>query len=890
MTILPSVGDPDLNVSFGENSYSAHLLGRDEVLLCPPLASDTVEIDVSCYNSYCSYDVTVNEYDTAIASLTELLSFKRTFDAIQFQIGDGVSSIINSGLPTPSALCFRFDLHSLNYSCGLHVESQGNTVLTFIENGTQYDVTNYTYNGRSYFDVSICDNSQFLSNSSITFQVNTSDIEFSVFVTTSNLSEATPLHTLHLLDGLNILSSEIYLSFPKLLPCGVANVWSSLSSSPFNPPQEFLFSSNVMFRDIAWNLTNSNKSDGNVIYTYLLLDDDLNRTAAEIMRSFSFSVGPGLVDHQGYRLTSTVEIHPVLRENITCDEGAIAILLDDLDDIIDLLLNLGVDQLSDAYSALLLSDIIQSNLTWQACGQQIDVLNGSTKLDGLDVCADEDCTSLFLRNYLKNSQEIEKGACNSTSLVINANIDASWYKGCKESVYSVNTGKLGRPCLSDEDCAFPWGNMTILTYTNLGVTCSFEPRNNNSPPPCDTFLGICGDSQEEAEDLFWWCFVSNMPLDVQLTLSLNSVNACSISDLKSSFSYNDCVSVSNTGMSALQFRAHYTYDSPVSSPIINYQGFVDDPARDHCACFQTIGNKYDLCLDELCNLPPSCEFTSFDHAPNYLLLPSELSSKNDICTYSLAFHPSNHISCLGDIRCNWNPSIKVDSTDRRNCFPENRAEMFCGVHFNVNDVFFHEMVNASQSECGRNGWYVCVSPIGAILAVVNSTDECANVGYCTVECPNERKGWECLPIDRRESSICYNNSDYMYERLCEEMSGQWIGEWGAWGPSMCIFPLQNERNECQRNGNIFMECGSFDDRECASNGFLSCYLSNTSSLCETMEDCEGFGLGRCTDSDYFVNYMTSPPTFGSCVVPFEVDLLDDHRLFCYEHTIPLSLG
>jgi len=86
---------------------------------------------------------------------------------------------------------------------------------------------------------------------------------------------------------------------------------------------------------------------------------------------------------------------------------------------------------------------------------------------------------------------------------------------------------------------------------------------------------------------------------------------------------------------------------------------------------------------------------------------------------------------------------------------------------------------------------------------------------------------------------------------------------------------------------VLIGCGSFNDGECHSNGFLSCYWSESSSLCQSKEECEGSGAGRCTDSDYFVNYLTSPPTFGSCVVPFQVD---GNRSYCFENTIPLSLG
>ena len=214
---------------------------------------------------------------------------------------------------------------------------------------------------------------------------------------------------------------------------------------------------------------------------------------------------------------------------------------------------------------------------------------------------------------------------------------------------------------------------------------------------------------------------------------------------------------------------------------------------------------------------------------------------------------------------------------------------FCGVSFDADDVFYHEMVSVTQSECGLNEWSVCVTPSGAILVGEMSIEECANVGYCTVKCPREGIGLECLPVDARESSLCYNNSDVMDEMLCEQMSGMWVGVWGMWGAGMCTFPLQNDKAECGRNGNTFIECGGFDVGDCVSNGFLTCYLSNSTSLCGSKQECEG-SRGWCTDSDYFMNYLTSPPTYGSCVVPFAIDISDGNRSFCNENTIPISLG
>ncbi len=109
--------------------------------------------------------------------------------------------------------------------------------------------------------------------------------------------------------------------------------------------------------------------------------------------------------------------------------------------------------------------------------------------------------------------------------------------------------------------------------------------------------------------------------------------------------------------------------------------------------------------------------------------------------------------------------------------------------------------------------------------------------------------------------------------------------------NICVFPLQNNRNECERNGNVFIDCQSLSVSECDSNVYLSCYLSNSSSLCQTKDECEQSGVGECSDSEYFVNYLTSPPTYGSCVVPFQLDTsVSPTRQYCYRNTIPLSIG
>ena len=63
ISVVPSVGDPDLNVTFGENQFLENRVGRDEVILCPPLTDNVIEILVFAYNSYSTYDLRAGAID-----------------------------------------------------------------------------------------------------------------------------------------------------------------------------------------------------------------------------------------------------------------------------------------------------------------------------------------------------------------------------------------------------------------------------------------------------------------------------------------------------------------------------------------------------------------------------------------------------------------------------------------------------------------------------------------------------------------------------------------------------------------------------------------------------------------------------------------------------------
>jgi hypothetical protein len=795
-----------------------------------------------------------------------------------YLIGDGVSQSVNSLHSRPVLEDYSFTVSPLlNQSCSIHFQSQSNTQLSYKKSGMIYSATSYLYDGVSQLDVSICDVHGSPLDSPFIFIVRASNLQFNVFVTTSANSELVPLQSLFLLESMNILSGSPYISITSPLPCGIAQVWSSLSSSPLNPPQPFLFSSNVSFPDILWTLANHSTGEDNVIYTYLLLDEESEDSAEEIMNKFSFSIGPGLFNENQLPLASGEPIYSTIKENITCNASDIKSLLIELNETIDHIIRGGSSNVNSLYSDLVFLDIIQTNVAWIACGKQISYLSQTETISSS--CDEFNCTSLFFENYLRNVQQVDNGLCNDASYVQNPLVDASWYKACKESVYSVSTGKKGRPCISDEDCSFPWGNSSHnLTYSAYGSVCPF-PLNSTTAPPCDTIIGICSDTQDLAETMFWWCFVSKMSAPFQLSVA-SRVDPCNIAQLRSEFTSNDCVALSGTGMDALRYRSRYSYAQPPVRVLFDSEGVVENPLADHCACYQAVGNEYDLCLDELCNKPPPCEYNSYDRIPGNLIIPTDNLSNEEICIFSYVYETSD-FSCRNQSSCNWNPSLD-GTTDCHSI-----SEIFCGIHFNIHDSFYHEIVNVTEGECGYHNASACVTPLGAIELEVYTSNGCEEIGYCTAGCPNHDGAMKCLPVDRTQPSLCYNDHAEITLIVCQQRSGQWVH---LAGQSVCVFPLQNTPSECRRNGNIFIDCHSFSEDLCESSPLLACYLSNSSTSCATKQDCELHGVSRCTDDEYFMNWLTRPPTNGSCLLPFLQDPSDSWRRYCYQHTIPMSLG
>jgi len=136
------VGDPDLNVSCGNVQYSEHRLGSDELLLCPPLVSKTIFISVFAFDSYASYDLTVYEYP--VSMVPRIDHFEKDFPF--YAIGDGDNGKVRTNSITSFFQNYQFTFWpSLNLSCGLHVESKGNTFLTLSMDDTVYKAYSHIY-------------------------------------------------------------------------------------------------------------------------------------------------------------------------------------------------------------------------------------------------------------------------------------------------------------------------------------------------------------------------------------------------------------------------------------------------------------------------------------------------------------------------------------------------------------------------------------------------------------------------------------------------------------------------------------------------------------------------------------------------------------------------
>jgi hypothetical protein len=365
--------------------------------------------------------------------------------------------------------------------------------------------------------------------------------------------------------------------------------------------------------------------------------------------------------------------------------------------------------------------------------------------------------------------------------------------------------------------------------------------------------------------------------NVQLAITFETnIDVCNITAMKEYFSSTDCMSRSGTGMSALRHRSHYSYRGTETPPIRNQFGVIDDPSREHCACFQMIHSEYDLCLDEFCNLPSSCESTSADRVPPSLLLPTETSSKTDACMYILVSVASNETSCSEEVRCNWNPSLLVTPSTPSLCVGDGLSDSFCGVHFDPDDPFYHEVYNFTEEECKNQNGQVCVTPFGSLLVGNISDEACSAAGYCTAYCPKDYVGAKCVPIHPGNGSSCISNTTD--KNSCLQMSGKWVMD-------VCTLPLQSNREECKRNGNQFIQCEDLTVDDCFVSSHPPCYVSTQDAPCHSKIDCETHGQAWCSNREIFFNYAKGYRSDGACVVPYQKD---GNRSYCYVFTSPLN--
>jgi hypothetical protein len=538
-------------------------------------------------------------------------------------------------------------------------------------------------------------------------------------------------------------------------------------------------------------------------------------------------------------------------------------------------------------------DSLRYNTTWTACERQILwSYNSSIPTASRPNCSYDECAQLYFDDFVRDRTQMEGGACKQDPrpLLIETALDITWYQNCKlkvfeGAVYRPRNMAIGRICDHDDDCIIK----SVCNTTNHTNWCTGILRDCSDDSDCvvtsvcDQFRGVCNDTKTLAEELFWDCFFLDMTADVRDSLVyLNETEREDLLSFVEKFSSNMCVSHGGTGLDAYTHRLHYSYMSPASSgvTVLDPFGIEVDPDSYHCACADQIGASYDMCFDILCNLPTHCRFTAFDKASPSLLLPNEQVGKSSRCMFQIIPVRENEANCLAENHCNWDPYVAESIVRQQPLL--NRSEClwndggFCGVRYDTNYPYYREVIDVTEDDCTRSKT-VCVTPIGSIVLGINES-ECSSYGICSADCDHDL---QCVPKDRFAPSICYNDSDAMTESLCRRYSGIWKTDWSA--SFACVFPLQNNPLECNRNGNKFYTCNSSVET-CGENPWIDCVVSSRSAC--PMSKCTP-DRGRCTDNDVFINYKTNPVSFESCVLPFVQNGLFD---FCYVGTVPTSLG
>lgn len=865
-------GDPDLyyswTIDINSSSYRVreNQHGQDQIILCPSdpnFRTGIVYIGVYCYQSMCSYR----------------LKLQSRFVAFTFIPGDE-SRLVDWGKYTSSFR--RLAITPPPDSCALHVSIFGGPALLSVHyRGKVYQATQYLYEGRSYLDLSLCrweNGTQVLDVENITAEVkfgNGTTTFVQLFYTSYHHYEYVPLVDYPPLSVLNFLNYSIILNSHL---CDVKLNWSSVTGNAFNPPiPEFFMDNNIDPDYFVWNY--SYTSNPFTLYTFLQLSTPSK--ALDIMdhqNALCFWVNNFVVDQNGIGMENQI-ICPTARI-VHCDKDQFHIVDDMMRNALENLFY----NVTDAHELVYL-DILRYDNRWATCVGQVNsyfewdrIGNGHVQLidlkDDLDLwCDNPNCTSLFLDDYEQNSNWLADGKCEAADVPL----DVGWYRKCKKKMFSVESGKKGRKCESDDDCIIT-ANCTNGKCAQWGGNCTID-EDCNVPTVCDYWSNICTDTKQVIEGLFLNCYIDLMPRSVQGYLAEHGVQ---IEDKNSAEYFNklrelfltetlECVSKSGTGMDALVYRDHYAY----SAGLVTIQ--------DQCACYQTIGEGYDLCLDYFCNRPPECEFTSYRYAELFLTT-EESSLRRTTCEYDVYFIQAENNSCVNEMKCNWNAEGALSENE---CTSTTLSSNLCGVRFDSSVLYYHEVVNVSKDKCENENAWVCVTPLKAIIwggddQTGLTKDNCNNIkGMCTALC--NRTEAACVATNMQKQSVCLSKEGGVSEQICKLQSGKWVKN-SLNGFGVCEYWLQNSREECERNGNTFVECKQFNVTDCetmssrVTSELLECVVDSW-DMCEVGE-CNEETAGRCEDNDVI-------PAKGACVMPFREA---EGQKFCFADTELTQIG
>lgn len=891
--MYPIFGDPDLYYSsqgfvtnLADYDVRENQVGRDQIVLCPPLESSIGFVSVYSFNGTLAFTIELivvtpivtstrrlDWEDELTVTLADGSDFHREISKSRQQIRrseDILYPFYFNDTHTPTT---TLSLELLYRSCVLHVEVRGHALFQLYIGDAAYQSTPDVYKGRSYLDVSLCyyevnGSHAFNREGAFLTMALAGDSDF-FFTTLPAYVRAVPMAELSLFDGSQRMSSVNALKLcDSTSSADLMDLWSSMCGNFLLPPRPSLFTDPSTFT-YAFPLAKGNCTvDEYTIHTFLLVRDTSEFPAANL----TFDLTAVVVDSHFVQVTRE-EIVPAPL-NVTCDSSEFAAIQDDVTKILEEILSeTSALSLERTYEHLLQLDVDRYVTPWSACLRQAEYFfsesNGQVSLNQFKVeslCTDINCTSLFFLDFQLQNRFLSDEECAMTaSRIAEADGPASvgWYKACKESVFSERSHKLGRDCVSDLDCHIP-AVCSNGTCDVLGRPCETN-QDCNVTTSCDYISGICTDGQDTAEDLFLRCFVDQMPLDVQAYIA--EKKNISISDkysaeyfvaLKSAFSSIDCISQSGTGMGALEFRRHYIYEESSGS----------DP-NFGCVCGRTIGVTYPWCLDgEFCNLPEECEYSVFSRGYD----GEDGSQSKSICRFVTIQSDTDPVGCLNATQCNWDPQITSESQCMGFEFGAGRD--FCGVRFDSESPFYYKIQDLPDSgNCANE--VVCVTPYKSILLDSMTPDECDTHGVCTALCPLNES--QCVAANPFSPSLCY--SDAYSESHCEEESGVWA-DGGALGP-VCVLPFRNAPEECIGRGLTYLACADLNVSVCGTgaaplNDLLRCQVSEW-GWCGRGECSE---WGRCEDNDVI-------PPEGACVLPF---IYDGDRRYCYAHTTPSQIG